>query len=124
MDGIVGGEALIKATYEAIRNSPLWATSLLIITYDEHGGFYDSVETAGTAIPPGDSSRSHVNQHGFTFKQYGVRVPAVVVSPLIPKGKVDHTVYDHSSVLATLEELFGFHPSPTATTRPTTSLVC
>ena len=40
MDDIYGGEALIKGVYEAIRNSPLWETSLLIITYDEHGGFY------------------------------------------------------------------------------------
>ena len=44
MDGVAGGEALIKAVYEAIRNSPLWNRSLLIITYDEHGGFYDSVK--------------------------------------------------------------------------------
>ena len=42
MDGVARGEALIKATYEAIRNSPLWYRSLLIVTYDEHGGFYDS----------------------------------------------------------------------------------
>ena len=47
------GEALIKATYEAIRNSPLWEHSLLIITWDEHGGFYDH-EPAPVAVPPGD----------------------------------------------------------------------
>ncbi|MGH2553911.1 MAG: alkaline phosphatase family protein, partial [Chitinophagaceae bacterium] len=43
MDDVRGGEALIKSTYEAIRNSPLWKNSMLIITYDEHGGFYDHV---------------------------------------------------------------------------------
>ena len=43
MDDVYGGEGLIKAVYEAIRNSPVWDTSLLIIIYDEHGGFYDSV---------------------------------------------------------------------------------
>ncbi len=49
-DGVSGGEGLVKATYEAIRNSPLWNRSLLIVTYDEHGGFYDSV-------PPGARAR-------------------------------------------------------------------
>jgi phospholipase C len=107
MDGVAGGERLIKATYEAIRNSPLWYSSILIITYDEHGGFYDSV-APGSAPAPADGSPRSLNQYGFTFTQYGVRVPALVVSPLIPKGVVDHTVYDHSSVPATLERLFGF----------------
>jgi len=50
--------------------------------------------------------------HGFDFKQYGLRVPAVIVSPLIQQGTVDHTVYDHASVAATMERLFNF-PSMT-----------
>jgi phospholipase C len=107
MDDIYGGEALIKAVYEAIRNSPLWETSLLVITYDEHGGFYDSVAPV-PAVPPADGSGTAYNQTGFTFDLLGVRVPAIVVSPLIAAGTVDHTVYDHSSVLATVERLFGF----------------
>ena len=49
-----GGEGLIKAVYDAIRNSPVWETSLLFIVYDEHGGFYDSVPP-GPAVPPGDA---------------------------------------------------------------------
>lgn len=112
MDDMYGGEGLIKATYEAIRNSRHWDSSLLIITYDEHGGFYDSVKP-GAAPEPGDGSASKsnkYNKYGFTFAQYGVRVPAVIVSPLIEKGKVDHTIYDHASVLATLERLFGLSP--------------
>jgi phospholipase C len=109
MDSMAGGEALIKATYEAIRNSPLWERSLLIITYDEHGGFYDSVQP-GAATPPGDGSPEDlsINSGGFLFDWYGVRVPAVVVSPLIPQGTVDNTLYDHASVAATLESLYGF----------------
>lgn len=105
MDDVYGGENLIKAVYETIRNSPLWNTSLLIIIYDEHGGFYDSV-APGPAVAPGDGITGI--DHGFDFTQYGIRVPAVVISPLIPQGTVDHTLYDHSSVLATLERLFNF----------------
>ena len=110
MDDVFGGESLIKMVYEAIRNSPLWDTSLLIVTYDEHGGFYDSL-APGPAIAPGDGTgRSKLNKFGFNFEQLGVRVPAVVVSPLIQAGTVDHTVYDHSSIPATLERQFGFAP--------------
>jgi phospholipase C len=110
-DGVAGGEALIKATYEAIRSSPLWNSSLLVITYDEHGGFYDSCQP-GPAPPPNDGSPNElsINASGFMFDQYGVRVPAVVVSPLIPRGTVDHTTYDHASVPATLERLFNLTP--------------
>jgi len=106
MDDVYGGEGLIKAVYEAIRNSPVWDTSLLIVTYDEHGGFYDSV-VPPAATPPGDGSPGTYNQFGFTFGQLGVRVPAVVVSPWIPAHTVDRTVYDHASVPATIERLFG-----------------
>jgi phospholipase C len=108
MDSMARGEALIKATYEAIRNSPLWERSLLIITYDEHGGFYDSV-APGAATPPGDGSPNDlsINSGGFLFDWYGVRVPAVIVSPLIPLGTVDHTLYDHASVPATVESLYS-----------------
>jgi phospholipase C len=110
-DSMARGEALIKAAYEAIRNSPLWERSLLIITYDEHGGFYDSVQP-GNAKPPGDGSPNDlsINSGGFLFDHYGVRVPAVIVSPLIARGTVDHTLYDHASVAATLESLYGFSP--------------
>jgi len=105
-----GGEGLIKAVYEAIRNSPVWNQSLLVIVYDEHGGFYDSVKPC-TAIPPGDGipeGQPAHNAGGFDFTKYGVRVPAVIVSPLIPRCTVDHTLYDHTSILATVERLFGF----------------
>jgi len=107
MDDVFGGEGLIKAVYEAIRNSPLWDTSLLIVTYDEHGGFFDHVPPVA-APPPGDGSGSTYNESGFTFDLLGVRVPTIVVSPLIAAGTVDTSVYDHSSVPATLERLFGF----------------
>jgi phospholipase C len=107
-DNVYGGEHLLSAVYSAIRSSPYWNSSLLIITYDEHGGFYDSVEPPA-ATPPGDGGTAY-SMHGYTFDRYGVRVPAVIVSPLIAAGTVDHTVYDHSSVLKTVEQLWGLSP--------------
>ena len=107
LDDVTRGEQLIKDTYEAIRNSPVWERSLLVITYDEHGGFYDHVPPP-VGVEPGDKPTNSFNsKYGFSFRQLGVRVPAVVISPLIAKGVVDHRVYDHSSVPATIEERFG-----------------
>jgi phospholipase C len=109
-DGVTPGEGLIKSVYEAIRASPIWDTSLLIVTWDEHGGFYDHVAPP-VAVPPGDTAAgSKYNQYGFTFDRYGVRVPAVIVSPLIPAKTIDHRLYDHSSIPATVEATFGLTP--------------
>ena len=109
-DDITRGEALIKNVYETIRNSPHWEDSVLIITYDEHGGFYDHVAPP-KAVAPGDKSTDpENNRFAFDFTQLGVRVPAVIISPLIPRGTIDHTVYDHTSVLATVEGIFGLLP--------------
>jgi phospholipase C len=103
------GEALLKTVYEALRSSPAWDSSLLIVLWDEHGGFYDHVAPP-PAPAPDDSPPSKYDQSGFTFQRYGVRVPAVVISPLIPRSTIDHRVYDHASVLATLEKVFGLSP--------------
>lgn len=107
LDDVTRGELLIKEIYEAIRNSPIWEKSLLIITYDEHGGFYDHVPPP-TSVDPGDSTTGQFNnKYGFNFRQLGVRVPTIVVSPYISKGIIDKRVYDHSSIPATIEESFG-----------------
>lgn len=107
---ITHGEALIRATYESIRASAVWPNSILIIIWDEHGGFYDHV-TPPVAVAPGDTAvGSKYNKYGFTFERYGPRVPAIIVSPLIPKNLIDHRVYDHASVPATVEQLFGLEP--------------
>ncbi|MFN7994679.1 MAG: alkaline phosphatase family protein [Bryobacteraceae bacterium] len=104
---VTQGESLIKTIYDTIRNSPVWKKSMLVITWDEHGGFYDhGIPPAATA--PGDTAPGcEYNNSGFTFEQYGPRVPAVIVSPLIPKNTIDHRVYDHASIPATVESLFG-----------------
>ncbi len=100
--GIAAGEGLIKATYEAIRNSPHWDSSMLIITYDEHGGFYDHV-APGPAKPSGAKG----SEHGFMFDQLGARVPAVIVSPLIASGTIEHRLLEHCSVIKTVCQLFN-----------------
>jgi phospholipase C len=106
---VTHGEALMKATYEAIRNSPVWPTSVFIITWDEHGGFFDH-GTPPEAPAPGDTAPgAKYNQNGFTFERYGPRVAALVISPLIHKNLIDHRLYDHASILATLEALFGLN---------------
>lgn len=109
LNDVTRGESLIKNLYEAIRNSRAWNTSLLIITWDEHGGFFDHA-IPPAAVPPGDTAPTDSNsEFGFTFGQYGVRVPALVISPLIPRKLIDHRVYDHSSLPATLEACFGLN---------------
>jgi phospholipase C len=110
MDGMTGGEGLIKQVYETIRSSPLWTKSILFVMWDEHGGFYDHV-VPPKAVPPGDAPVTpRANQFGFDFSLYGPRVPCVVISPFIPQGTVDHTLYDHASVPATVEKIFGLQP--------------
>ncbi len=106
LDDVTRGEKLIKKVYETIRNSPHWEKSMLVITFDEHGGFYDHVKPP-TAVPPGDVPSTGNIHHNFKFDQLGVRVPAIVISPFVKKGVIDNTVYDHTSVLATTEKIFG-----------------
>lgn len=103
--GVASGEGFIKAVYEAIRSSPVWATSVLIITWDEHGGFYDHVKP-----PPHFATGFTGKQNQFRFDQLGVRVPALVISPLVPKNLIEHRVMDHSSIPATVERVFGIEP--------------
>jgi phospholipase C len=98
------GEQLIQQVYEALRGGPAWDQTLLIITYDEHGGCYDHVAPPSGATPP-DSTQG---EYGFDFTRFGVRVPAVLVSPLIAAGTVFRvpdgtTPLDHTSVLKTVE---------------------
>jgi phospholipase C len=110
MDSVTGGERLIKEVYESIRSSPVWEKSLLIVLWDEHGGFYDHV-LPPRAVAPGDLPvASRANQYGFDFTQYGPRVAAVIISPLVPRNLIDHRLYDHTSVLATTRALFGLAP--------------
>ncbi len=98
------GEQLIHDVYYALRNGPGWNQTLLIVTYDEHGGCYDHVPPPSGAVPPDNS----VGEYGFDFKRFGPRVPTVLVSPLIPAGTVFRVPtgtmpLDHTSILKTIE---------------------
>lgn len=94
------GEKLIYTIYDAVRNSPLWTKTLLLIVYDEHGGTYDHVAPT-PAVPP-DSKTSR-----FAFDRFGVRVPAVLISPFIKPKTIVQTVFDHTSIPATVKKVFG-----------------
>lgn len=99
------GEQLIHDVYYAVRNGPAWSQTLLIVTYDEHGGCYDHVPPPTGATPP-DAS---VGEYGFDFKRFGVRVPTVLISPRIEAGTVFRvasgaTPLDHTSILKTVEK--------------------
>jgi phospholipase C len=97
------GEALLAAVYNALRaNEALWQTTLLIVLYDEHGGFYDHVEPP-VAIAP------DYHQEEFTFDRLGVRVPVVLISPWVGSG-VCSTNFDHTSLLRFVQDKWNLGP--------------
>jgi phospholipase C len=98
------GERLIASVYDSLRSvETVWQQTLLIVTYDEHGGFYDHVAPPGTVNPDGQTSSTP----SFGFDHLGVRVPALLVSPWVPAGHADSTVYDHTSILGFVKQHFG-----------------
>ena len=89
---IMKGEKLIADVYNAIRsNDELWKSTLLVVVFDEHGGFYDHVSPP-PAVPPDE------HQEEYAFDRLGVRVPAVLISPLVSQ-RVESTQFDHTSLL-------------------------
>ena len=88
---IKDGQELVLAVYHALAASPQWEKTLLVIFYDEHGGFFDHVAPPG--VPDDDPP---------VFGRYGVRVPALVVSPWVEPRAVSHTVLDHTSIIKTI----------------------
>jgi phospholipase C len=113
---IQAGENLIKEVYEALRNGPLWDKTLLVITYDEHGGFWDHVPPPMDGVPSPDGIPPEVNQTNYNFDRLGLRVPFILASPWIDKGVVEHSPtngptstsqYEHSSIPSTLHSIFG-----------------
>ena len=99
------GEAFLARSSRRIAASPTWLRTILIITYDEHGGYYDHVPPPVALAPDGDPaawfSPDESTYDG--FHRYGFRVPSIVVGPYSKRNHVSHVVYDHTSILAFLE---------------------
>ena len=98
------GEAFVSSVVRAVMEGPAWPKTMLIFTYDEHGGYYDHVAPPPAIAPDNIAPRITVppDQPG-GYDRYGFRVPTVVVSPLGRRNFVSHTVYDHTSILKTIE---------------------
>jgi phospholipase C len=105
------GDQLVAQVYAALRAGPQWARSLLVVTFDEHGGYFDHADPPAAINPdgidspaPGDTA-SFAPQ--FAFDRLGLRVPAILASPWLPKGTVCSQPLQHTSILVTVRELFG-----------------
>jgi phospholipase C len=100
---ILRGEVLLTQVYNAIRNNEaLWEKTLLVVLYDEHGGFYDHVFPPACVPPDGNTSK-------FSFAQYGLRVPAILISPWLEKQVLSDDL-DHTSLLRYVTDMWGLGP--------------
>ncbi len=101
---IRNGEAFLNTLYSAVTSSPNWHNTVLVINYDEWGGFYDHVAPPVAPIPTAD--RAAGNTDGLR----GFRTPALVIAPWAPRHTVAHTLFDHTSVLKLIEWRWGLPP--------------
>ena len=97
------GDAFLAQVVNAVLSGPKWARSLLVWTYDEHGGYYDHVPPPAAVTPDDVSPMLAPTDVPGAFDRLGFRVPAGMVSPYARKGHVSHSVYDHTSVLRLVE---------------------
>jgi phospholipase C len=94
------GQRFLARIYRALSANPaIWSKCLILITYDEHGGFFDHVEPPAIGTQPAGPYDP--------FSTLGVRVPGFVISPFVDAGTVSHGLFDHTSVLQLLGERFG-----------------
>lgn len=100
--GVSDGQDFLLQIYNAVKTSDkFWKNALLIITYDEHGGFFDHVS------PPLIPTNPPANASYDRFESLGVRVPAHIISPYVRKSSVISNLFDHTSILKLLGEKFG-----------------
>ncbi len=114
---LASAETFVKQVYDALTsNQTTWEKTLLIITFDEHGGCYDHVSPP-QATPPG-LPEPYPNKYGFKFDRFGVRVPTLLVSPYITPQTVFRSgkpiPYDHTSTIATILKWQGIEPTSCA----------
>lgn len=98
------GEAFLNDVYNAIRTSPNWAQTLLVITFDEWGGFFDHVPPQTAPIPPATAAA------GDADGLRGFRVPTIIISPWSGAAEVSHLVLDHTSILRMIEWRWHLEP--------------
>jgi phospholipase C len=98
------GEAFVSRVVNAVMSGPAWHRTLLIWLYDEHGGYYDHVKPPAALVPDDIAPDISATDQPGGYNRYGIRVPAVVVSPYARKHDVTNMVHDHTSVLATIEK--------------------
>jgi phospholipase C len=101
---IRNGEAFLYRVYQAVTTSPAWSGTVLVINYDEWGGFFDHVPPPPAPIPQADQAA------GATDGLRGFRVPCLLISPFARRGSVSSTLYDHTSVLRMIEWRWGLAP--------------
>ncbi len=120
------GEQLIADVYNAVKHSPAFEETLLIITYDEHGGCYDHVAPPGGAKNPDPENQP--GMEGFRFNRFGLRVPCVLVNPYIQEGLIPRpdgdTPFDHTSIIKTVQNCFGLEPHLTARSNAAPDFSC
>jgi acid phosphatase len=90
---IMSGDKHIADVIAKVEQSPMWKDTLVIVTYDEHGGYWDHVP------PP------KIDEWG-----PGLRVPALFIGPMVKKGFIDHTTYETTSILTFIEKKYGLEP--------------
>jgi phospholipase C len=101
---IAVGEAFAAQVVNAVMTGPAWGRTLLIWTYDEHGGYYDHVPPPPALAPDGIPPDVPAGQPAYDgFRRYGFRVPCAVVSPWARPDYVSHRVFDHTSICALVE---------------------
>ncbi|PYR68099.1 MAG: phospholipase [Acidobacteria bacterium] len=101
---IRNGEVFMNTIYQAVTSSPDWKHTVLVITYDEWGGFFEHVPPPTAPIPPASAAA------GDTDGRLGFRVPALVISPYAERGAISHDVFDHTSILRMIEWRWGLPP--------------
>jgi phospholipase C len=112
---MANGEAFVWSIVQTILASPAWPVTALIITYDEHGGYYDHVRPIVLPSPGDGIDPKTPNLYGDHYTVSGFRVPAIVVSPwaranYVASARVNQPVFDHTSILAFLEAKFDLQP--------------
>jgi phospholipase C len=108
------GQRFVHDVAQALVHSPNWSSAAMFLTYDEHGGFYDHVQPPAAPKPDNIAPMLKPGDTPAAFDRYGIRVPAIVLSPYVKAHFVSHTVYDHTSILRFIETRFGL---PTLTNR-------